>query len=78
MPLLFMTKGIGMKIEELMGRLMETDLAGDGAGWGRCLRIRVELDLSKPLERGRALKLGGKTYWVIFKYEKCFVLNVDN
>lgn len=28
------------------------------------------IDLSKPLERGRASNLGGKSHWVIFKYEK--------
>jgi hypothetical protein len=70
MPLLCMTKGIATKIGESMGRLVEVDLAGDGAGWGRCLRIRVEIDLVKPLERGRALRLEGKSYWVSFRYEK--------
>jgi hypothetical protein len=45
-------------------------LAGDGAGWGRCLHLRVHIDLTKPLERGRALHLGGQSYWVMFKYEK--------
>jgi hypothetical protein len=52
MPLLCMTKGIGMKIGESMGHLLEIDLACDGAGWGRCLRIQVEIDLTKPLEWG--------------------------
>jgi hypothetical protein len=70
MPLLCMTKGIGSKIGESMGRFLDIDLAGDGAGWGRCLRIRVEIDLSKPLERGRALNLKGTSHWVMFKYEK--------
>jgi hypothetical protein len=70
MPLLCMTKGIAMKIGNSMGWLEEVDLAGDGAGWGRCLRICVEIDLTKPLERGRALRLDGKSYWVSFKYEK--------
>jgi hypothetical protein len=61
MPLLCMTKGIAAKIGESMGKLVDIDLAGDGAGWGRCLRIRVEIDLAKPLERGRALRLEGKS-----------------
>jgi hypothetical protein len=30
----------------------------------------VDIDLSKPLERGRALKLERKSNWVMFKYEK--------
>jgi hypothetical protein len=70
MPLLCMSKMVGIKIGESMGTLEDVDLAGDGAGWGRCLRIRVCIDLSEPLERGRALHLGGHSYWVIFRYEK--------
>jgi hypothetical protein len=77
MPLLCMTKGIGSKIGESMGRFLDIDLAGDGAGWGRCLRIRVEIDLSKPLERGRALNLKGNSHWVMFKYEKLPMLCFD-
>lgn len=53
-----------------MGDLEDVDLAGDGAGWGRYLRIRVRIDLSKPLERWRALHLGDQSYWVTLKYEK--------
>ncbi|XP_059436243.1 uncharacterized protein LOC132169189 [Corylus avellana] len=70
MPLLCMTKGVGTKIGESMGQLEDIDLAGDGVGWGRCLRIRVVIDLSKPLERGRALMLEGKSHWVTCRYEK--------
>jgi hypothetical protein len=77
LPLLCMSKAVGAKIGESLGRLEDIDLAGDGVGWGRCLRLRVHIDLSKPLERGRALHLGGQSYWVMFKYEKlpmfCFL-----
>lgn len=70
MPLLCMTKAVGVKIGESLGVLEDVDNAGDGAGWGRCLRIQVVIDLSKPLEHGRALHLGGESHWVSFKYEK--------
>jgi hypothetical protein len=70
MPLLCMTKGIGMKIGASLGDLEDVDVAGEGVGWGRCLCLRVSIDLSKPLERGRALVIGGKSQWVSFKYEK--------
>jgi hypothetical protein len=70
LPLLCMNKAVGTKIGASLGQLMDVDVAGDGAGWGRCLRIRVTLDLTKPLDRGRALNLGGKTSWVEFRYEK--------
>jgi hypothetical protein len=39
-------------------------------GWGSYLRLRVNIDITKPLERGRALILAGKSSWVAFKYEK--------
>jgi hypothetical protein len=68
MPLLCMTKSVGAKIANLLGTLEEVDVAGSGVGWGRCLRLRVVLDISKPLERGRALVLNGNTLWVNFKY----------
>jgi hypothetical protein len=70
MPLLCMSRAVGTKIGESLGKLEDVDLAGDGAGWGRCLRLRVHIDLTKPLERGRALHLDGQSYWVMFKYEK--------
>jgi hypothetical protein len=70
MPLICMTKGVGKKIGDSLGVLEDIDIAGDGAGWGRCLRIRVSIDLSRPLERGRMMNVGGQSYWVIFKYEK--------
>lgn len=77
MPLVCMNKTVGIKIGESMGVVEDVDVAGDGAGWGRCLRIRVIINLHKPLERGRALQLGGKSYWVVFKYEKLPMLCFD-
>ena len=65
-----MTKGVGTKIGELIGVLEDVGIAGDGVGWGRCLRLRVTIDITKPLDRGRALELNGKTTWVEFRYEK--------
>lgn len=55
-------KGVGVKIGESMGEIEDVDVAGDGSGWGRCLRIRVWIDLGKPLERGRGLNLLGKSH----------------
>ena len=70
LPLLYMNKVVGTKLGESLGQLLDVDVAGDGAGWGWCLRVHVVLDLKKPLDRGRALNLGGRTTWVKFKYEK--------
>ena len=70
MPLLCMIRGIGTKIAISLGVLEDVDVAGDGVGWGRFLCIRVTIDLSNPLERGCDLMVGGKPFWVFFKYEK--------
>lgn len=72
-----MNKGVGQKISASFGTVVEVDVAGDGGGWGRYLCIRIELDLTRPLEREWALNLEGNTHWVSFKYEKlplfCFI-----
>jgi hypothetical protein len=66
MPLLCMIKGVGIRIGDSLGDLEDVDVVG----WGRCLRIRVTLNVMQPLERGRALEVDGKTSWVSFRYEK--------
>lgn len=52
MPLLCMTSGVGQKIGSTLGEFVAVDIAGDGGGWGRCLRIQVILNLTKSLEEG--------------------------
>lgn len=37
MPLLCMTRGVGVKIGESLGNLEAVDISGEGAGWGCCL-----------------------------------------
>jgi hypothetical protein len=70
MPLICMNKEVGTKMGNSLGELMEVDVVGDGMEWGSYLRLRVNIDLTKPLDRGRALNLADKTLWVEFKYEK--------
>ncbi|GLT53040.1 hypothetical protein SLA2020_263370 [Shorea laevis] len=73
-----MNRGVGQKIGATMGEVLDVDVAGVGAGWGSSLRIQVNIDVTKPLERGCALRLEGRSVWVTFKYESylCFVLIV--
>jgi hypothetical protein len=47
---------------------VETDV--DGIGWGEYLRVRIRLDIMKPLARGRVLKLNGESSWIEFQYER--------
>jgi len=70
LPLCCMNNEVGLKIGESIGKVEEVDINGVGTGRGSSLRIRVHLDITKPLERGRALWINGKMVWVNFRYEK--------
>ena len=49
-------------------RASETD---EEVGGGRMMRVRVQVDISKPLCRGRKLGLAnGEEKWVSFRYER--------
>jgi len=54
-----MNMGVGPKIGATLGHVEEVAVAEDDAGWGRCLRIRVLINLYQPLKRGRALLMPG-------------------
>jgi hypothetical protein len=46
----------------------------NGIGWGHFLRIWVEIDVTKPLLRGKILESGdGKPFWVDFCYEHLLI-----
>jgi hypothetical protein len=52
---------------------MVEQVAEDEEERGRegCMRIRVKIDISKPLCRGRkAMLASGKEIWISFKYER--------
>ncbi|XP_042942757.1 uncharacterized protein LOC122276936 [Carya illinoinensis] len=70
LPLSYMNKTIGEVIGRSMGEVVEVDVLEDGSGWGRCLRVKVECDLKKPLAQGRTIVVEGKKFWVPFQYEK--------
>ncbi|GLT77767.1 hypothetical protein SLA2020_493250 [Shorea laevis] len=70
MPFLCMNREVGRKVGSTLGDVLDVDVAGDGIGWGRCLRVQINIDVTKPLERGRSLHLDGRQVWVSFRYEK--------
>jgi hypothetical protein len=70
LPLACMNREVGYKIGSSVGVVEEVDVSVDGVGWGKYLRVKIELNLSKPLARGRTLQIGGRSMWVAFQYEK--------
>lgn len=70
LPILSMVHEVGEDIGNNIGPLVEVDVPENGIGWGRFLRIRVEIDVTKPLLRGKILEGDdGKPFWVDFRYE---------
>ncbi|XP_042980007.1 uncharacterized protein LOC122310195 [Carya illinoinensis] len=70
LPLGFMTEEWGHRIEASVGEVLDVDVDEDGIGWGKCLRVRVEIKLQKAIARGRTIMANGKKVWLSFKYEK--------
>ena len=62
-----MVEEVGEDIANNIGRLVEVDVPNNGIGWGRFLRLWVEIDITKPLLRGKILEEDeGKPSWVDF------------
>ena len=71
LPLNHRTRETGMAIGASLGEVLEVDVADSGVQWGLCLRVRVSLDVSRKLIRGkRILGEEGEDWWVRFKYER--------
>jgi hypothetical protein len=77
LPLACMCQRIGYQLGAALGEVEDVETNEDGFGWGEYLRVRIKLDLSKPIPRGRKLKIQGETTRVYFKYERlprlCFL-----
>jgi hypothetical protein len=71
MPLLCMNKNVGTKIGNSLGELQKVDVVGNRLGWVSYLRLRVSLDITKPLDHGRALKFAGKSSWMSLNMKNC-------
>jgi hypothetical protein len=80
LPLACMGKEIGRKIGESIGVVEAVDVGANGMGWGEFLRVKIRINLSKPLPRGRKINVEGKQVWIRFQYERlpkfCFQCGV--
>ncbi|XP_040987664.1 uncharacterized protein LOC121235381 [Juglans microcarpa x Juglans regia] len=80
MPFSSMTYEVGVQIGGCIGRVITIQVDDRGIGWGKFLRIRVEVNISEALLRGVFLSFAGKKTWVPLKYERlptfCFKCGV--
>lgn len=60
LPTGFRTKNIARQIGEKIGEVLKVDLGDETSGWRDYLRIRVKLDITKPLTRIVYVSVGDK------------------
>ena len=71
LPLKCMTSGTGNAIGAKIGEVLEVDVPENGVQWGKYFRVRVNVDTTKKLVRGKKINIeecGSR--WVYFKYER--------
>lgn len=73
MPLGLMNKAAGEMIGEMIGEVLEVDVEEDDTAVGHFMRVKVKLDIRKPLMRGVTLDVGDgakeKIKWCPLVYE---------
>lgn len=66
-----MNAKVGKMIGASIGEVEEVGVGNGDVEWGEFLRVRVRVDITKPLPRGKKVSLGdSQTVWVTFKYER--------
>uniref|UniRef100_A0A2N9IMR2 Reverse transcriptase domain-containing protein n=1 Tax=Fagus sylvatica TaxID=28930 RepID=A0A2N9IMR2_FAGSY len=71
LPVIALKKDIALALGKSMGTVVRTSEADEEFGGGRIMRVRVQVELSKPLCRGCKLVLAnGGERWISFKYER--------
>ena len=71
LPVRCMNSGVCGKIGNTLGRVEQVEEFTVGRGGGNYLRVRVQMDVTQPLCRGRKIWLGGdQDHWVSFKFER--------
>lgn len=71
-PLKFQNKFMAKKLGEAFGEFLKVDCYQDNFCWRENLRIKISVDISKPLRRGIWINLGTsqESLWIQAKYER--------
>ena len=85
LPLKSRTKETGYSIGATIGEVVEVDVTENRVQWEKCLRVRVMVDVTRRLIKGKRVTIEGvEGRWVQFKYERlpnfcyqCGLLNHD-
>lgn len=70
LPISFMSLDIGKGLTNYIGEFVEYDSKNNSSFWRTYMRIRVRVNVCKPLKRGKKIsKGGGEIMMARFKYE---------
>ncbi|CAH9086813.1 unnamed protein product [Cuscuta epithymum] len=79
-PYMFMNVDTARRVGNYIGEFIKFDESHFKEKWSSCLRVRVKMDIRRPLKKGSTLTKGGEGHWVDFKYEKlpnfCFICGI--
>ena len=71
LPLKSRTRETSRAIGAKLGEVLDVDVAESGVHWGKFLRVRVQIDVTKKIVKGKRIIVeGGEQRWITFKYER--------
>ena len=71
LPFELMSDEVGRELGNNIGRFIEVDRRARHSNQVKSMKIRVDLQLDKPLRRGgKIASVEGEKFWVNFKYER--------
>lgn len=61
-----------------LGEVVKVDLEENEFAWGEYMRVRVNLDITKPFPKGKKVNFGTKKpSWIRFSYERLPISAID-
>ena len=58
-------------IDNKLREVLDVDVPDKGVQWGRCLKARMKIDITKKLFRGKKITVeNDEQCWVYFRYER--------
>ncbi|MBA0786908.1 hypothetical protein Gotri_027097 [Gossypium trilobum] len=69
-PTGFFSDNLAVQLGNFLGNFMEHDTSLLGKGNRNFMRIRVQIDIRRPLKRRKKISFGGNCSYVTFKYER--------
>ncbi|XP_055801627.1 uncharacterized protein At4g02000-like [Solanum dulcamara] len=68
-PLHWMSTDVGHKIENTLGGIVDIVIPANGSKEGQYIRLKVRINITKPLPKVKLIKLESETTWVEIRYE---------